>query len=279
MDDYWVVKLDGSGNLQWQKCLGGTVGEEAWSAQQTADGGYIFAGRSESNNGDVTGNHGINDYWVVKLDGSGNLQWQKCLGGTNTDDAHSVQQTADGGYMVAGRTWSNDGDVTGNHDTTGQYSDYWLVKLDSSGNLQWQKCLGGTYNDQAYSVQQTADGGYMVAGSTDSNDGDVTGNHGGADYWVVKLFPYVLGIEEETNNSFVNLFPNPATNELTIENGKLRIEKIELYNAVGEVVLNYQLSTINYQLSVDVSQLLPGVYFVAVTDDKGNKITRRFIKM
>jgi uncharacterized repeat protein (TIGR01451 family) len=181
--DSWVVKLDAGGNLQWHKCLGGTGTDYAYSIQQTSDGGYVVAGYTFSTDGDVSGNHGVGDFWVVKLDAGGNLQWQKCLGGTGADNAISIQETSDGGYVVAGNTHSIDGDVSGNH---GGY-DSWVVKLDAGGNLQWQKCLGGTGNDWTHSIQETSDGGYVVAGSTYSTDGDVSGNHGGGDFWVVKL--------------------------------------------------------------------------------------------
>jgi PKD repeat protein len=181
--DLWIVKLNESGDLVWQRCLGGKQGDYAHSIQQTADGGYVVAGLTASNNGDVSGNHGDWDYWVVKLNESGNLTWQKCLGGSKADLTQSIQQTADGGYIVAGFTYSNNGDVSGNH---GDW-DYWVVKLNESGNLVWQKCLGGSRNDLAYSVLQTADGNYVVAGRTDSDNGNVRGNHGGNDYWVVKL--------------------------------------------------------------------------------------------
>jgi hypothetical protein len=182
-DDCWIVKLDGAGNITWQKCLGGSFWDEAYSIQQTPDGGYIVAGYASSNNGNVSGNHGAGDYWIVKLDGAGNIGWQKCLGGGSVDVAYSVKQTTDGGYIVAGFTYSNDGDVSGNHGR----SDYWLVKLDGAGNIAWQKCLGGSSEDEAWSTQQTADGGYIVAGYTYSNDGNVSGNHGADDYWIVKL--------------------------------------------------------------------------------------------
>ncbi|MCK4664989.1 MAG: T9SS type A sorting domain-containing protein [Bacteroidales bacterium] len=181
--DYWIIKLNELGNLEWQKCLGGSDFDVAYSIQQTTDGGYIVAGWAASNDGDVSGNHGEYDYWVVKLDSSGNIEWQKCLGGSNNDLVYSIQQTTDVGYIVAGGTVSNDGDVSENH---GNY-DYWVVKLDNIGNIEWQKCLGGTGDDKAYSIQQTTDGGYIVAGYSDSNDGDVSGNHGGSDSWVVKL--------------------------------------------------------------------------------------------
>ncbi len=181
--DFWVVKLDSLGNIQWQKCLGGSNGDWALSIRQTTDGGYIVAGYTLSNDGDVSGNHGSGDFWAVKLDSLGNIQWRKCLGGTNFDCANSIQQTADRGYIVAGYTYSNDGDVSGNHGN----GDFWVVKLDRLENIQWQRCLGGSNDDWAFDIRQTSDGGYVVAGFTESNDGDVSGNHGDGDCWVAKL--------------------------------------------------------------------------------------------
>lgn len=183
ISDVWIVKLDAGGNLQWQKSLGGTSWDEAISIEQTADSGYIVGGYTVSNNGDVSGNNGDYDYWVVKLDAGGNLQWQKCLGGSSTDYGNSLKTTDDGGYIIAGYSYSNDSNVTGNH---GQ-DDYWVAKLDSVGTLQWQKSLGGSLHDQANDVIQTIDGGYMVAGKSESTNGDVTGNHYYFDYWVAKL--------------------------------------------------------------------------------------------
>src|SRR5688572_15163162 len=179
----FAINLPAQPPIQWQKCLGGTDNDHAVSVQQTGDGGYVAAGYSKSNNGNVTGNHGDDDFMVLKLDGNGTLQWLKSLGGTAAEQASAVQQTSDGGYIVAGYTLSNNGDVSGNHGN----EDCWLVKLNSSGTIQWQKCLGGTERDFANAVQQTSDGGYIIAGSTFSNNGDVSGNHGNDDYWVVKL--------------------------------------------------------------------------------------------
>ncbi len=181
--DVWVVKIDPSGTIKWQKCFGGSNSDYAYSATLTADGGYLTGGLTFSNDGDVSGKHGNADLWVVKMDSSGHLQWQKCLGGSSTDWAESIIQTKDGGYLAGGSTYSNDGDVSGNH---GSY-DGWIVKLDTSGHLQWQKSLGGSAGDCFYSVIQTDDGGYLAGGSTYSNNGNVSGNHGQADYWIVKL--------------------------------------------------------------------------------------------
>lgn len=192
--DMWVVKLDSVGDLVWQKCLGGSGDDVAYSISQTTDGGYIVAGRTQSKNGDVTDNHTYYDvgsaayvasvdYWVVKLSSTGTIEWKKCLGGTGEDVAYSVQQTSDGGYIVAGRTVSTNGDVTnviGNRDA-------WIVKLNSTGILQWEKSFGGTNNEIAYFIQHTTDGGYVVAGTSLSNNGDLTLNQGQSDYWVFKL--------------------------------------------------------------------------------------------
>ena len=188
-NDYWIIKLDSLGNISWDKLLGGSYDDQAYSIQQTADGGYIVAGYSDSSaSGDVTGtNHGGFDYWIIKLDSLGNTSWDKLLGGSGLDLASSIQQTADGGYIVAGYSSSfTSGDVTGtNH---GGF-DYWIIKLDSLGNISWDKLLGGSGNDLAYSIQQTADGGYIVAGYSESSaSGDVTDtNHGLKDYWIIKL--------------------------------------------------------------------------------------------
>ena len=116
-----------SPTIEWQKCLGGTDWDEAYSIQQTSDGGFIMAGETRSNDGNVSGNHGAADYWVVKLNSSGDIEWQKCLGGTSEDIANSIQQTNDGGFIVVGYTNSNDGDVSGIH---GDYYDFWVVKLN-----------------------------------------------------------------------------------------------------------------------------------------------------
>nr|WP_315197688.1 T9SS C-terminal target domain-containing protein [uncultured Flavobacterium sp.] len=243
--DIWIVKLNDSGSIQWQKTLGGSKDDQANSMQQTSDGGYIIAGITSSKDGDVTNKKEENgiDYWVIKLDFSGNIQWQKVFGGDSYDEAKSVQQTIDGGYILAGSSRSNFGNdkkeglLGGFNDeswilklnkdgiiqwqkvfggegydnpesiqqtkdkgfimvgktnnsiiTSASDFNFYVVKFDESGTIQWQKSLGGTNDDCAYSVQQTKDGDYIIAGTTQSVDGDVTNIPGGSqDFWVVKL--------------------------------------------------------------------------------------------
>ncbi len=270
--DYWVVKLDTGGAIQWQKCLGGTNNDYAYSIQQTTDGGYAVAGRSESNDGDVTGNHGNDDYWVVKLDAVGAIQWQKCLGGVVYDEANSIQQTADGGYVVAGYSYSNNGDVMGNH---GSY-DYWVVKLDAAGAIQWQKCLGGTNSDFAFSIQQTADEGYVAVGYSYSNNGDVTGNHGASDYWVVKFAPdTVTGIADfGFRTADLKVFPNPFTDELIIRSAGLG--EIKIYDITGKEILYTKTSSA--ETKINTAHLTPGFYIVNYKE--GDKsVNKKMVKM
>jgi|GEM_PF-1445399 len=174
---------------------GGTGTEVANSVIHTSDDGFVVAGYSNSNNGNLTVNHGDYDFWIFKTDYSGYLLWQKSYGGSRDDEATSVIQTKDGGYAVAGFTNSTDGNVTGIHtdpDDPGYIAyDFWLLKLDAVGNLQWKKCYGGSLEDRASSVTQTADGGYAITGYTRSHDGDVSnplGDHNDPppDAWVIK---------------------------------------------------------------------------------------------
>ncbi len=182
------------------------------------------------------------------------IEWQKCLGGSGEDYATSIQQTSDGGYIVAGYSSSNNGDVSGNHGE----SDYWIVKLDDSGSVQWQKSLGGTGEDVATSILQTSDGGYIVAGYSYSNDGDVSGNHGNSDYWIVKLTGTV-GLNETLNNNTFSVYPNPATDLITVKGISPKTE-IDITNMRGETVLRTVAK--DNELTIDVSKLSAGMYFV-----------------
>jgi hypothetical protein len=178
--------------IEWQKCLGGTLDDEGKSIIQIPHGGYIVIGYEASQDGDVVGNLGLKDAWIVKLSPSGSLLWQECFGGSGNDEFHSIILTSDGGYAIAGSTNSTDGDgqVSGKHgDNT--HTDAWVVKLNSAFDVQWQKCYGGSYDDNASAIIQTSDGGYLITGSTYSIDGDVSGKHDlyNADVWVVKIDP------------------------------------------------------------------------------------------
>ncbi len=163
--DFWLVKVDPEGNQQWSKTFGGRGDDEAKCVQQTSDGGYVIVGYTESYGA------GGADFWLVKVDSEGNQQWSKTFGGRGDDKAKCVQQTSDGGYVIVGYTES--------YGAGG--ADFWLVKVDSEGNQQWSKTFGGADDDGAYSVQQTTDGSYIMAGST------LSYGAGQEDFWLVKV--------------------------------------------------------------------------------------------
>jgi uncharacterized delta-60 repeat protein len=161
----WVLKLDANGNVIWQKTYGGSNYDRAYSIRQTSDGGFIVAGYTESYGA------GYEDYWILKLDSDGNIIWQKTYGGgSDYEGAESIQQTTDGGYVVAGYTMNYIASW-----------DFWVLKLNSTGNVIWQKTYGGFGYDRAYSIQQTTDGGFIVIGQTYSYGAGIS------DAWVLKL--------------------------------------------------------------------------------------------
>ncbi len=276
--DMWVVKLDNIGNIQWKKCFGGTNDDYAYSIQQTNDGGYIVAGATQSNDGDVSGNHGGMDMWVVKLDNLGNIIWQKCLGGTDVDWAYSIQLTTDGGYIVAGLSQSNNGDVTGNHGE----GDMWVVKLDNLGNIQWQKCLGGSTGagwERALSIQQTTDSGYIVVGTAVSNDGDVSGNHGGKDMWVVKidnlgniLWQKCFGgtaddlgnsIQQTTDGGYIVSGDTESNDGDVLENNGFSDTWVVKINDIGNIQWQKCLGGTSYDYAKSIQQTSDGGYIFA----------------
>ena len=164
--DFWLIKLDRQGNKVWDKTFGGSAADEAYSLIQTTDGGYAVAGRT------VSYGAGGGDFWLIRLDRQGNKVWDKTFGGSKYEWAYSLIQTTDGGYAVAGVTRSyGEGK-----------EDFWVIKLDSRGNKVWDKTFGGSKNDRAYSLIQTTDGGYAVAGITYSYRGASDD-----DFWVIKL--------------------------------------------------------------------------------------------
>ena len=263
LHDIWIVKLTSSGSLLWQRVYGGTWGELTYSIQETSDGGFIVAGNTNSNDGDIVCSPIVGGFWVLKLDAVGNMVWQKCAGGSNGADARSVQQTIDGGYIVAGKTASNDGDVSGNHGG----GDAWVVKLDASGNLAWQKCLGGSSSEVANSIQQTSDGGYIVAGQTSSNDGDVSGHHGNGDFWVVKLDSTNTGVGEIRAPAFT-ISPNPSDGLVLVNTGRnLSNASITLTDAMGRELLREQMK--GHEQVLDLRDRPKGLYLISLRAAEG----------
>ena len=272
-DDLWIVKLSNTSEIEWQKSIGGSSSESAVGLCLTTDGGYVIAGRTQSSDGDITGFHGGGvDAWVVKLNAQGTIEWQRALGGSNTDVLFDIKQTDDGGYIAVGDTVSNDGDVSGYHPSTISSGDCWVVRLSGTGNLMWQKCLGGSESDGGNRVVIASDGGYIISGLSLSNDGDVLGHHNNYDCWIVKLAPDNLGIANPSNQD-LRLYPNPTDSLLTINNtDNLLFDKILITDLTGKKVIEQQGSN-----QMNVEKLADGVYLLNAFS--GNQtFVRKFIK-
>jgi uncharacterized delta-60 repeat protein len=176
VSDFWVLKLSLAGVIEWQYAYGGSEDDVAYAVQETSDEGYIVAGYTYS-----FGN-GESDYWILKLTSEGEVEWQFTYGGTGEDAAYAIRETSDGGYIVAGYTYY----------FGSQTSDTWILKLTSEGDIEWQHIYGGTGDDVAYSVEETSDEGYIVAGDSNS-----FGNKE-SELWVLKLSS-IGGVEWEHN--------------------------------------------------------------------------------
>ncbi|MBQ4819822.1 hypothetical protein [Aquimarina sp. MMG016] len=191
--DFWVLKLTKEGEIVWSKTYGGTGDDRAEKIILTSDGGYALVGYSRSADEDVSVNEGLQDYWIVKLNSVGEIQWEKSFGFPGIDRAFSVVQTTDEGFFVTGfldvtasNGEGNDPIAKSNISKHG-VGEFWGIKLDALGEMEWRHYFGGTNNDRSYDVLQTEDKGFLMIGSSESIDFDITDSKGSYDFWAVKV--------------------------------------------------------------------------------------------
>lgn len=223
--DFWLVKTDAIGNVEWNQTYGGLWVETPYSLVATSDGGYALAG--------ITDSFGVGggDFWLVKTDGYGNLEWNQTYGGSNWEKAYSLVETFDGGFALAGETKSfGAGD-----------DDCWLVKTDAKGNLEWSQSYGGEFPDGAYSLVQTSDEGFAFAGYTHSF------GYGDYDAWLVKTDKYG---QPEWNQTFGSKHVERAYSLVATDDG-------------------------GFALTCTSNSLLGTPFWLIKTDDVGNKEWRQ----
>lgn len=180
--DAWIVKVDTSGDILWENTYGGSADESISDIILPGDGTLLASGSTASSDGNVSSNNGGEDAWIIKTGLSGDLLWENTYGGSGDEQALGIGVLSDGSYIVAGSAESSDGDVSSNNGC----DDVWLFRINSSGSLEWEKNYGGSGNDAAASVLVLDDDYILVCGATGSSDGDVAGNNGDTDVWLIK---------------------------------------------------------------------------------------------
>ncbi|MFH2141308.1 MAG: T9SS type A sorting domain-containing protein [Bacteroidota bacterium] len=275
--DMLVAKLNSGFVLEWSNCYGGTETEECNAIVQLADGTYMALGyTSTHNNGDVTGHHGSqgsDDFWLVKLTTTGAITWAKCYGGDGDDQADGLTKTSDNGFVMVGLTNSTNGDVSGFHNGGFFDPDIWVCKVNSSGVFQWQRCCGGSGQDEAFNVFEEGTGIFVVTGFTYSGNYDVTINFGSADGWILKVTGSASGVEDLNCKNYFIIYPNPVSDKLTIEpEGQNHVLSFEIISSLGQVVYK---GNINNKTTVQTSNFASGVYLMKLK----NSNTLDYIKI
>ena len=218
LSDYWILKLNKEGVIQWQNSYGGDGYDHLYTLGYCNDGGLILGGSSSSTiSGDKTVSSLGQDYWLIKIDSIGNIQWQNSIGGSGSEQPYSVFQTSDGGFIIGGDSYSGiSGDKT---QASRGDNDYWVVKTDASGNIEWDKTFGGSSVDFLHGIAQAADGGYFLCGESYSViSGDKTENKMGLnDIWIIKLNAF--GVQEWQNTIGGNKDDYGASVVATVDNG------------------------------------------------------------
>ena len=189
--DYWILKYDSTNQIQWQKTYGGSADDRGTDITQTIDGGYAVIGKSKSSDGEVSENAGYDDFWIIKLDENGSITWDYSFGYAGSDVPYSIIQTSDNGFLVSGVLDVSASNGQGNRASSTQRrhagGDYWVIKLNANGIKEWSNYYGGAFTDTAYDAIQTADNSYIVVGSSDSADVDISNNKGSYDFWAIKI--------------------------------------------------------------------------------------------
>lgn len=275
--DIVLFKIDSIANIEWQKCIGGSNSEVLVDILEIEDG-YMLAAQVSADDGELTGSgyhygttqtgHPTSDVWLAKIDFEGNILWHKCYGGTHNEWPNSIFPTNDGGYLIIAETSSNDGDVSGYHNEHGHFSDIWVFKINSTGDLLWQKCFGGLgYERLSWSgVIDNGDGSYVIASTiTNINSGDLTcltTPPAGYDIWMIQLRDTTVVSSNHLPKLeyAVKAYPNPANEYVIFELEKsLPSGTITISDIMGRQVATISLTG---EKTVWVTNgVKPGVYF------------------
>lgn len=257
-ENLWVVQLGSTGTLLGEHSFGGTDFQQGRDILAPDDSTVVFCGQTTSTDGDVVGQNGDYDRWVVRMRNDGTLLWQLPLGGTNEETADGIIRAADGSYVACGYAGSADGDVVG---VNWPSVDAWLTGITPNGTLAWQLAFGGTEGEFARELKQTTDLGFIVTGATYSNDGDVSGNHGDFDGWLVKLSAVPVGVAEGVAAPNISVY-QPANEQCIMVSGAdlSRCNAVRVVDGLGRVL--HAERPMGTTMRIDMRACARGVYCV-----------------
>jgi len=187
--DFWLLKYAADNTLLWSRTFGGSKDDRGADIIQTQDGGFALLGYSQSTDQDVSLNAGSQDFWFIKLTADGAISWQKTFGFSGADYGTVLTETNDNGYLITGVLDVTASGGLGNENKAQRHAggDIWAIKLNNIGDLEWSKYYGGSFTDTALGIEKTADNGFIIVASSDSNDSDITNNKGTYDFWVFRI--------------------------------------------------------------------------------------------
>lgn len=272
--DAILFKLDSNGNKEWEQCYGGSGGD-GLICMIEIDDGYLVGALGGSNDGDLQGSgwHGELDIWLIRIDFTGNILWQKCYGGTRDEFPRKIFQTNDGDFIIIGVTVSQNGDVSGNHSVSEYDNDIWVIKVNSDGELISQQCIGGSLNEYVYfGAVKKSDNNFVIAGLTEygpSYDVQCT-PHGTLpkdDFWVFEIKDTTTNIKDYAEKSLeLKVYPNPAKNYVVFEINKSPAKsEIIIVNIFGQEIAI--LPSIQEKTVWDTREIKNGFYYFNIEID------------
>ncbi|WP_439130169.1 hypothetical protein [Polaribacter sp.] len=294
--DYWLLKFDAEHTLEWSKTFGGTDDDRGRDLVQTNDNGFLITGFSRSSDGDVSTNNGNYDFWTVKLNESGAILWEKSFGFLGSDQAYTLKKTSDNGFLIGGSLDVSASGGQGNAKSQHAGGDFWLIKIDANGNKIWSRYYGGLFTDSLYDLVETDNGNFILVGSSDSSDTDISNNIGSYDFWVVKIDKNgakiweknfggsqpdeAFAIEKTNNNEFLIAGNTRSTDVNVTENaGSSDIWLIKI-NADGELLWEKTYGGSNFEIAKNIKKSKQGGFYIVgssrsadfdVTKNEGNK--------
>lgn len=259
--DYWIVKLNEEGIIEWDKTIGGDKDDELFTLFSTKNG-YLLGGSSNSGISKQKQVSNINgtDWWIVQIDEQGDIQWQKTYDISKNDLLVDITPSPDGNYLLSGYAKTE----RHNEFEDEGIEDYYIIKIDTEGKELWRKSIGGKGSDRLQGTTKTRDGGYILAGTSDSGADRDKGakNQGRDDYWIVKLLD--KDTELKTDVQKLEIYPNPAEDFINILiHEDFKEADLQIVDMIGALVLQQKIK--NKITPIDIRQLQTGSYIVTIT--------------